>query len=136
MNRRNFLSIPHDASAPAKPRVVKRDIPLVSTPTAGYPREYARHMWVLIEDARAWLVRDSLGFYAIDAACSHLGCMVLFDEDAFVCPCHSSIFTIDGVVTSGPSRHPLRFLMVDLDSNGKLVIRRDQTVSPDDRFIA
>lgn len=133
MNRRDFLSIPQDA---AKPKVVNRDIPIISTPTAGYPREYARHTWVLIEDVHAWLGRDSLGFYAVDASCPHLGCMVRFDDSTFGCPCHSSIFTEDGTVVSGPSRHPLRFLMVDLDADGKLIIRRDKPVSPDDRFIA
>src|SRR6266542_3505199 len=112
MNRRDFLSIPFEST---QPKPVKRDIPIISTPAAGYPREYGRNTWVLVEDAHAWLGRDSLGFYAIDAACSHLGCMVQFDNDAFVCPCHSSIYTTEGTVTAGPSRQPLRFLMVDLD---------------------
>ncbi len=133
MNRRDFLNIPIESTQPKR---VQCDIPIVSTPTAGYPREYKRHTWVLIEDAHAWLGRDSLGFYAVDASCPHLGCMVRVDENLFVCPCHSSIFTMEGAVTSGPSRHPLRFLMVDLDANGKLIIRRDVTVSSDDRFMA
>ncbi len=136
MNRRDFLNIPIDTATPAKPKVVKRDIPIVSTPTAGYPRDYVRHSWVLIEDAHAWLVRDSLGFYAIDASCSHLGCMVVFDDGRFGCPCHSSIFTTEGIVVSGPAQHSLRFLMVDLDADGKLMIRRDRMVSADDRFMA
>ena len=133
MNRRDFLNIPLEST---QPKLVRRDIPIISMTTAGYPRDYVRHTWVLIEDAHAWLGRDSLGFYAVDASCPHLGCMVQVDENLFVCPCHSSIFTTEGVVTSGPSHHPLRFLMVDLDSNGKLIIRRDKTVSADDRFMA
>ncbi len=135
MNRRDFLSIPLDATTPDQP-VRVRDIPIVSIPTAGYPRDYARQTWTLIEDAHAWLCRDSLGFYAVDATCSHLGCMVVMNSDHFVCPCHRSQFTPEGIVTQGPAWHSLRFLMVDLEVNGKLVIRRDQTVTCDDRFIA
>lgn len=133
MNRRDFLNIPLEAT---QPKQVRRDLPITSTPTAGYPREYARNTLVLVEDARAWLGRDSLGFYAIDAACPHLGCTLRLDEDTFGCPCHNSIFTLDGQVTSGPAQRSLRFLMVDLNAEGKLVIRRDQSVSPDDRFFA
>ncbi len=136
MNRRDFLNIPNESSTSAQTERVKRDIPIVSTRSAGYPREYARHAWVFIEKAHAWLGRDSLGFYAIDATCTHLGGLVRFDENAFVCPCHSSIFTIEGTVTTGPARHSLRFLRVALDSDGKLIIQRDQLVSPDERFIA
>ncbi|MBI1281865.1 MAG: Rieske 2Fe-2S domain-containing protein [Anaerolineaceae bacterium] len=134
MNRRDFLTIPNEGTV--KPKVVKRNLPIVSASTTGYPRDYVRHSWVLIEDAHAWLVRDALGFYAVDASCSHLGCMIVFDEDSFSCPCHNSIFTTEGTPVSGPARHSLRFLMVDLDDDGKLMIRRDRTVSADDRFIA
>ena len=136
MNRRDFLTIPQDASGDVTPDVVRPSIAIVSKPTAGFPRDYTRHEWVLVEDVHAWLVRDSLGFYAIDAACSHLGCVVRPHDSAFFCPCHNSTFTADGSVTNGPARRPLRFLMVDLDVDGKLLIRRDQVVSPDDRFIA
>ncbi len=136
MKRRNFLNIPPDTVNPTKTKDDYRHILIESSLTAGYPQEYTRHTWVFIEDAGAWLGRDSLGFYAVDATCPHLGCMVRFHENTFTCPCHRSVFSTGGSVKAGPAQHPLRFLFVELRVEGKLVIRRDHTVSPDDRFIA
>jgi menaquinol-cytochrome c reductase iron-sulfur subunit len=41
--------------------------------------------------------------------CSHLGCSVAFDTNSkqFNCPCHGSIFAIDGAVVHGPAAAPL-----------------------------
>jgi Rieske Fe-S protein len=136
MNRRDFLKIPLEEDMPPEPAAAKPEIPIVTRPEAGYPRDYARHSLVLVENARAWLGRDELGFYAVDAICPHLGSVVRPVEKGFICPCHGSVFSTSGVPTAGPARHALRYLMVDLDSDGKLIIRRDHRVTPDDRFIA
>ena len=47
---------------------------------------------------------------AISAACTHLGCIVTWDEDQqiFKCPCHNSKFDSQGRVISGPAPKPLR----------------------------
>jgi menaquinol-cytochrome c reductase iron-sulfur subunit len=41
--------------------------------------------------------------------CTHLGCAYHFDETEkqFLCPCHNSVFSIDGKVVSGPAPRPL-----------------------------
>jgi menaquinol-cytochrome c reductase iron-sulfur subunit len=41
--------------------------------------------------------------------CTHLGCAYHWDEakNEFICPCHSSIFSIDGKVVAGPAPRPL-----------------------------
>ena len=136
MNRRAFLAIPFDVESPLSTQAEKHDAAFVTTPAAGYPREYARHTWVLVEDTYAWLGRDELGFYAVDALCPHMGGLVRPIDKGYVCRCHGSEFGTTGDVRSGPARRQLRYLRVDLDSSGKLVIRRDQAVSPDERFIA
>jgi cytochrome b6-f complex iron-sulfur subunit len=136
MNRRDFIAIPFKLDSPAETEAEKTYPPITSTPTAGFPRQYARHTLVLVQDARAWLGRDDLGFYAVDATCPHLGCTVRPVESGFACPCHHSTFAADGEVTSGPAKNHLRYLQVDLNHDGKLVIRRECMVSPDDRFIA
>jgi cytochrome b6-f complex iron-sulfur subunit len=134
MNRRDFLSIPLEAEVNSSNE--ERESPIVTTRAAGYPRDYQRHTWVLVESARAWLCRDDLGFYAVDAACPHLGSLARPDDEGFACPCHGSVFSERGEAVSGPARRPLRHLLVDLDAEGRLVIRRDQEVTPDDRLIA
>jgi Rieske Fe-S protein len=47
---------------------------------------------------------------AISATCSHLGCIVTWEEDQkiFKCPCHDGRFDGEGRVISGPPPGPLR----------------------------
>ena len=90
MNRREFFKgLSDETRAETRAR-----LPVV--PTAGSPRQYRAGTRVLVEDARAWLCRDRLGFYAIDAHCPHLGCLVRPQENGFVCPCHDSRFNAAG----------------------------------------
>jgi Rieske Fe-S protein len=44
--------------------------------------------------------------------CPHLGCAVDYkaDQKRFGCPCHDSLFKLDGKVESGPSPRPLDIL--------------------------
>ena len=46
---------------------------------------------------------------AISAGCTHLGCIVTWDEDKniFQCPCHDGRFDADGNVIAGPPPAPL-----------------------------
>ncbi|MFG2194113.1 FAD-dependent oxidoreductase [Streptomyces sp. NPDC048639] len=54
--------------------------------------------------------RDEYGaLTAVDARCTHLGCLVHFDdaEQVWECPCHGSRFAPDGKVLHGPATRPL-----------------------------
>ncbi|EFL21437.1 Rieske family iron-sulfur cluster-binding protein, partial [Streptomyces himastatinicus ATCC 53653] len=54
--------------------------------------------------------RDEEGaLHALSARCTHLGCLVRFDdaERTWECPCHGSRFAVDGSVLQGPAVHPL-----------------------------
>ena len=57
---------------------------------------------------------------AVNAVCTHAGCIVNWSGDdpakAFGCPCHGSIFTIDGKVEHGPANKPLARYKVKLQS--------------------
>lgn len=47
------------------------------------------------------------GVVALDARCTHQGCAVDWEDGSLVCPCHSSVFAIDGAVEQGPAEDPL-----------------------------
>jgi Rieske Fe-S protein len=84
--------------------------------TNGFSRvviEYAKKDGWLTTNARSLVYikqvkKDEL--IAISAACSHLGCIVTWDEDqkTFKCPCHNGIYDPEGRVVSGPPPAPLR----------------------------
>lgn len=143
MNRRDFFkrsardiqriaaNAQPEARPPANPPAARR-----AAQSAGSPEGYQPGDLVLIWEARAWLGRDRLGFYAFDAICPHLGCLTTREEEALVCPCHGSRFAPDGRRLSGPARADLPHFEVDLDEAGRLIIRRGTIVDPGERFIA
>ena len=60
--------------------------------------------------------RDEQGaLTALSARCTHLGCIVHFNdaERAWACPCHGSRFGLDGAVIQGPANRPLERKDVD-----------------------
>lgn len=60
---------------------------------------------------------------AFDAACTHLGCLVSWDqnEHVFRCPCHGAVFNDQGAVVKGPVNVPLKKVKFQI-AKGVLVI--------------
>src|SRR3954454_18541383 len=59
---------------------------------------------------RLAVYRDEGGaLHAVSAVCSHLGCIVAFNdaERTWDCSCHGSGFSTDGAVIHGPATQPL-----------------------------
>ena len=76
------------------------------------------------EKAIAWVVRTGeKDAVAYSPQCTHLGCAYHWEapRDRFVCPCHESLFTIDGKVTGGPAARPLDRYAVKVE-NDRLMI--------------
>ena len=77
---------------------------------AGGRRPFCVDGWrILSEKSTAWVVKSDSGVVAFAPQCTHLGCAYHWEDGKreFVCPCHSSLFSIDGKVTSGPAPRPL-----------------------------
>ncbi|CAM5786429.1 QcrA and Rieske domain-containing protein [Cellulomonas persica] len=54
------------------------------------------------------LVQESQGtITAVSAICTHQGCTVAPGEGDLRCPCHNSVFALDGATVSGPAEKPL-----------------------------
>lgn len=63
-----------------------------------------------LDGDRCAVFRDDDGSVtAVSARCTHLGCIVGFNdaERAWECPCHGSRFAVDGTVLQGPANRPL-----------------------------
>ncbi len=58
---------------------------------------------------------------AFDARCPHLGCAVHGAQKLFICPCHGSLFDLDGSVKLGPATRPLTGLQVTFDGTQAVV---------------
>jgi len=64
-------------------------------------------------------------FAAYSLTCTHLGCMVEEDGEAFSCPCHGSRFDKDGNVLRGPAQKPLEKLRLEILEDQGLKLYRD-----------
>jgi menaquinol-cytochrome c reductase iron-sulfur subunit len=65
---------------------------------------------VISEKSTAWVVKHAdNSVVAFGPQCTHLGCAYHWEEgkNEFLCPCHSSLFAMDGRVISGPAPRAL-----------------------------
>lgn len=72
-----------------------------------------------------WLVKKYNGdITAFSPACPHLGCGYRWvtKEGRFFCPCHASVFDIDGRVISGPAPRPLDTLETKVEA-GRVYVK-------------
>jgi cytochrome b6-f complex iron-sulfur subunit len=76
------------------------------------------------KEFRVWLVRDTEGFFAIYAKCTHLGCTPrwLASDSKFKCPCHGSGYYKTGVNFEGPAPRPMDRVRIGLADDGQIVV--------------
>lgn len=56
----------------------------------------------------------------LSAVCTHQGCTVAVDGDKLVCPCHGSVYTLEGGNVSGPAPTPLPAFAVHVSEGAVL----------------
>jgi cytochrome b6-f complex iron-sulfur subunit len=66
-----------------------------------------------------FVIRLKEGYKVYSGVCTHLGCIVRWEENRsrFYCPCHQGIFDKKGQVTGGPPPRPLDEYQVELENN-------------------
>lgn len=75
-----------------------------------------------------WAVKRPGGAVTVfSPICPHLGCGVRWDPESarFKCPCHGSVFTIDGEVVAGPAPRSLDTLPSKVEE-GRLFVKYEQ----------
>ena len=72
-----------------------------------------------------WLVRRAGRLVALEARCTHLGCTPRWmgEQGGFLCPCHGSRFSDDGIPLNGPATQPLFRLAIRVE-HGEVVVDR------------
>ena len=68
---------------------------------------------------------SELESYALNAECTHLGCIVPWDsiQKKFICPCHGSQYDGKGVVLRGPAPGALKLAKVQVEEeSGKVLL--------------
>jgi cytochrome b6-f complex iron-sulfur subunit len=104
---------PSGSSAPALPRitapVVNNTISL--TVDAGSPLANVGAAALVDTSSGGFLVAHTGtdAFVALTAVCTHEGCTITgYDNQTYICPCHSSRYNTSGMVVGGPAPRPLR----------------------------
>jgi nitrite reductase/ring-hydroxylating ferredoxin subunit len=105
-----------------------------------------------LDDRRLFVFREQSTFYAISAACTHLGCTVkmnklnepqtvnvnggqLVEHSEFQCPCHGSRFYADGTNYAGPAPKPLNWIKLEVaPEDGQLVVNLSERVAQNFRL--
>jgi cytochrome b6-f complex iron-sulfur subunit len=138
MSRKNFLNVTgwfafFGFLATATVGAIRLMVPRVlyeqpSAFKAGFPEDYiiGEVNEKYKDEFRVWIVRESDGFYALSAICTHLGCTPrwLATESKFKCPCHGSGYHKDGINFEGPTPRPLERLKISLADDGQILIDR------------
>lgn len=99
---------------------------LVNEPQERRFFQTVKHGWQEEKVERAvWLVkRQDGGIRAFSPSCPHLGCGYRWfpAEKQFKCPCHASVFDIDGKVLAGPSPRGLDALEARVE-DGRVFVK-------------
>lgn len=75
------------------------------------------------KDTTVLVIHTTEGVKAFSAICTHLGCLVAWDnaKKQIHCPCHAAVFDINGNVVSGPPPSPLPVMKAAI-TEGKIVV--------------
>jgi cytochrome b6-f complex iron-sulfur subunit len=100
--------------------------------TLGSVDEFPPDSVTYIRQGRCYIVHNGDGLLALYQRCTHLGCLVPWQEDEqhFVCPCHAGRYSPEGEVISGPPPKPLSLFKLEV-KDGNLAVDTSQAIERD-----
>ena len=106
-----------------------------STPIdMGPASSFSLNMPVYHSTGKFFVVKDSGGFYAVTAVCTHDGATCVTQSNQIYCPRHGAKFTYNGDIISGPVITGLVHYAMCNMSNGNLGVITSMTVSKSTRI--
>ncbi|PYX73134.1 MAG: hypothetical protein DMG72_13585 [Acidobacteria bacterium] len=111
------------------PNVLFEPSPIVN---AGRPDSYPIDSVTLDVNSGIYLIHAKEGFFALGAACTHLGCLTVWKPELGIiaCPCHGSKFKREGEKIEGPAPKPLPWLRTWVSDEGDLMVDRSAAIRP------
>jgi len=97
---------------------------------AGKPESFALNSVTMDVNSGIFLVRADEGYFALNAVCTHLGCLTAWSQDLGIiaCPCHGSKFKRTGEKIEGPAPRPLPWLKTWVSDEGDLMVDRSTNI--------
>jgi cytochrome b6-f complex iron-sulfur subunit len=98
--------------------------------TAGAVEDFSLGSVTLIRQGRFFIVHVDDGLLALYRRCTHLGCLVPWDEEQgrFACPCHAGRYNRVGEVIGGPPPRPLDLFELKV-VDGQVVVDTGKIIS-------
>lgn len=111
------------------PNVLYEASPIVN---AGKPDSFSLDSVTLDATSGIYLIRVQEGFFALNAICTHLGCLTAWKPElnAITCPCHGSKFSREGTKLAGPAPKPLPWLKTWVNDDGDILVDRSTNIAP------
>lgn len=97
------------------PKVKKNGF--ISIPLATLPVNGA----YLIKDKHIGIITNNSDIKVFSISCTHLGCILNVENDKFICPCHGSMFDMNGNVLKGPALKALKQLEYSIEKENIIV---------------
>jgi cytochrome b6-f complex iron-sulfur subunit len=92
----------------------------------GLPEEFTGDIMrqVQVGGSKISVMKGDNGLYALVRNCTHMGCIPYFSgaEELFRCPCHGSVFTLEGDVVKGPAPEPLYRASITINARGRVEV--------------
>ena len=117
------------------PNVLYEPSPVINV---GKPEHYRAGSVTLDSKNGVFVIHAAEGFYALNAVCTHLGCLTVYKPDSgeIACPCHGSNFYKDGRNLNGPAPNPLPWLKMWLAEDGNLMVDRASHVPAHSEYVS
>ena len=111
------------------PNVLYEPSPIINL---GKPEDFAVDSVTMDANSGIYLVHAVEGFFALNAICTHLGCLTTWNQELGIiaCPCHGSKFKRDGEKIEGPAPKPLPWLRTWVSDEGDLMVDRSTDIHP------